>query len=236
MLCRGSGGFVVQERASLALTNIALNPSATLTVTAGSLSLASMVVRAAVLGVAEGTLSGAGGTLRLDAVTVPEAHDAGALTGTISLAPDGSKAISPPDLLAECPAIFLVVSGPCAVSEGGRCVGRAEGYGPNEDCAINVVGGTGVLGPCPVFDTGGRDLVTLPDSDTSGNWHDARHFGSDCPEGAALAAGDAIAWTSDGGNQGNRGGRRDNGCAAEGTCGLPYSQEGFGGGWELCFA
>ena len=31
-------------------------------------------------------------------------------------------------------------------------------------------------------------------------------------------------------------GRRDNGCAAKGTCGLPFSGYGLGGGWELCFA
>ena len=53
------------------------------------------------------------------------------------------------------------------MSEGGRWVGRAEGYGPSEECAI-VVGGTGggVLAPCAVFDTyfGGNiaDRVTLP--------------------------------------------------------------------------
>ena len=60
--------------------------------------------------------------------------------------------------------------------------------------------------------------------------------GSDCPVGAALAVGDALSWTSDGGGQGNRGGNIDNGCAAKGTCGLPYSRDGLGGGWQLCFA
>ena len=28
----------------------------------------------------------------------------------------------------------------------------------------------------------------------------------------------------------------DNGCAAKGTCGLPGSDDGLGGGWQLCFA
>ena len=62
--------------------------------------------------------------------------------------------------------------------------------------------------------------------------------GSGCPEGAALAPGDAIAWTSNANQQGSVGNPygRDNGCAAKGTCGLPYSDVGPGGGWELCFA
>ena len=63
------------------------------------------------------------------------------------------------------------------------------------------------------------------------------HDGSDCPEGAALAPGDAIAWASNDYAQGSVGsGHGDNGCAAKGTCGLPYSWDGLGGGWELCFA
>ena len=125
---------------------------------------------------------------------------------------------------------FSVSSGPCTVSEGGRCVGRPEGYGQDEDCAITVVGGGGVLGPCPVFDTWyyGEDPVTLPDG--------AAHGGSDCPEGAALATGAAIAWRSDYNRQGSVGNPNDNGCAAKGTGGLPYSERGLGGGWELCFA
>eukprot|EP01045_Picozoa_sp_COSAG04_P004841 COSAG04_NODE_216_length_19953_cov_85.343558_12_plen_429_part_00 len=126
-------------------------------------------------------------------------------------------------------AYFAVRTGPCAVSEGGRCVGRPEGYGLSEDCAITVGGGGGVLGPCPVFDTeySGNDRVTLPGG--------AAHYGSDCPEGAVLASGDAIAWHSSSGYQGSVG-YRGNGCAAKGTCGLPYSGHGLGGGWELCFA
>ena len=88
-----------------------------------------------------------------------------------------------------------------------------------------------MLGPCAVFDTIG-DIVTLPGG--------AAHYYSDCPEGAALASGDAIAWTSDGSSQGNPGAidnAWDNGCAAKGTCGLlPFSLSGLGGGWELCFA
>eukprot|EP01045_Picozoa_sp_COSAG04_P022745 COSAG04_NODE_2615_length_3851_cov_1.872601_2_plen_270_part_00 len=195
----------------------------------GSLSLASMAVPAAVLGAAERTLSGEGSTLRLDAVSWQEAPDAGQLTGITTVDADSTKSVSldPPNPLA---GTFAVLSGPCAVSEGGRCVGRPEGYGPGEDCAITVGGGGGVLGACPVFDTVDGDSVRLPGG--------AAHYGSDCPEGAALAPGDAIAWTSDNGNgQGTVGHPNyDSGCAAKGTCGLPYSERGLGGGWELCFA
>ena len=123
------------------------------------------------------------------------------------------------------------------MSEGGRCVGRAEGYLPNEECAITVGGtGAGVLGPCAVFDLSGTatDYVTLPGGEQLG--------GSVCAVGAALATGDTLSWTSDKefqgsvGNQPGWGGEYDNGCAAKGTCGLPFSQDGLGGGWQLCFA
>ena len=79
----------------------------------------------------------------------------------------------------------------------------------------------------------GWDLVTLPGG--------VEHVGSDCPEGAALAPGDAITWTSDSGLQGSVGCTESrcgdgNGCAAKGTCGLTFTYNGLGGGWELCFA
>ena len=73
-----------------------------------------------------------------------------------------------------------------------------------------------------------QDYVTLPGG--------ARHDRSDCPEGATLLPGDALSWASNYHNQGSVGTRFDNGCAAKGTCGLPYSAHGLGGGWQLCFA
>ena len=57
--------------------------------------------------------------------------------------------------------------------------------------------------------------------------------------GAVLASGDAIAWHSNNAAQGSvgcAGSCGDNGCVAKGTCGLPFSECGLGGGWELCFA
>ena len=115
---------------------------------------------------------------------------------------------------------------PCAVSEGGRCVGRPGGYLPNEACEIAVGGGGGVLGACGVFDTY-LDRVTLPDG--------SRHYGSDCPAGALLAAGGSVGWASDGSYQGSVG-HYANGCDAKGLCGLPFSEDGLGGGWQICFA
>ena len=50
-----------------------------------------------------------------------------------------------------------------------------------------------------------------------------------------IPSGDALSWTSDATYQGSVGSDYDNGCAAKGTCGLPYSDDGLGGGWQLCF-
>jgi hypothetical protein len=128
-----------------------------------------------------------------------------------------------------------VRSGPCAATEGGRCVGRAGGYGPSEGCAIEVGGGGGALAPaCAVFDMDtfhvGSDYVTLPDG--------SRHGGSDCPAGAVLPPGGAVGWHSDGESQGIGGSGSNNNCGESnrGPCGLPYSSYGIGGGWEICFA
>ena len=188
------------------LSGCTLEDSVSLTTfTDSSLSLASMAVPAAVLAAAQAQLSGAGSTLRLAAVTVPESPDWGALTGTMTVGADGSRATDPPGFGATG-GIFTVSSGPCAVSEGGRCVGRPGGYLPSEVCEIAVGGGGGVLGACGVFDTAGPDFVpdfvTLPDGSS--------HGGSDCPAGAVLAAGGSVGWASDGSVQ--------------------------GGGWQICFA
>jgi hypothetical protein len=228
----GGGGFTVQERGSLALAGISLGASVSFTVVGGgSLSLASMAVPAAMLGRAQYQLSGAGSTLRLAAVTVPEAPDAGELTGTMTVGADGSKVI---DSVTPWPGFFAVISGPCAVSEGGRCVGRPGGYLPSEACEIAVGGGGGVLGACGVFDTyyNGNDYVTLPDGRNSGSIH----YGSDCPAGAVLAAGGSVGWISDGSDQGSVRNGNANGCGAKGLCGLPHSGYGLGGGWQICFA
>ena len=110
-----------------------------------------------------------------------------------------------------------------------EAVEMAQALALSEGIFTGTSGG-GVLAPCAVFDTNsgaGYDYVTLPGG--------ARHGGSDCPEGAALAPGDALSWTSNDRHQGTVG-YDDNGCAAKGTCGLPWSDYGLGGGWQLCFA
>ena len=169
---------------------------------------------------------------------------------------DGGNACPP------CAQVCTDPAPPCHVSEGGRCVGRAQGYGPDESCTIVVGGGGGSLGPCGVFDadavygvyfsgaaTYGLSFVpggTPPDDgrtvvhvagDFIGLPDGMRHFGSNCPTGVLLGPGDAIEWASGGNAQGGTGQRLpDNGCATKGSCGLPSSTDGVGGGWQICFA
>ena len=158
---------------------------------------------------------------------MPEFPDQGALTGTATVGAGGSTAIDPGGWGLTGAPKFLVLSGPCTVSESGRCVGRARGYTPDEACAIVVGGGLGVLEPCGVFDTVMDDYVTLPDG--------SRHHNADCPAGVALSPGGAVGWASDSQFQGSVG-RFENGCTAAGSCGLRYNEAGIGGGWQLCFA
>ena len=133
------------------------------------------------------------------------------------------------------PAYFFVVFGPCTVSNGGRCVGRPDGYGPDEMCTIGVGGRGGVLETCNVFDMYGEfdasgnvlewsDFVTLPG--------DSVHTESDCPVGMMLAPGDYVRWVSNTIYQGGMGRdlctdsgchHHDNGCVAKGLCGLPWT-------------
>ena len=205
------------------LSGCTVDTRASLMITAGSLSLASMAVPANVLDAAQEHLRVK--ELRLSAVTVTEHPEWGELTGTMT-DHGGVKTIDPPGFGAGA-GVFTVSSGPCTVSESGRCVGRPGGYLPNEECAITVGGGGGVLGPCGVFDTS-FDIVTLDGS---------RYDHSNCPHGAALAVGGSVGWESNGANQGNAGDDvAAGGCDAVGLCGLPYSEDGLGGGWQICFA
>jgi hypothetical protein len=181
-------------------------------------------------------------TLWLSAVTLREHSTAGELTGTMAVGRDGTKTTEPPFFGTPDTGIFsptfTVSSGPCEVSEGGRCVGRRGGYTANEHCDIVVAEVGGLLGACTVFDVDiyeEEDYLTLPDG--------SRHYGSDCPFGVALAPGGALSWQSDGNQQGGNGpwpsgaGAYDNGCAAKGTCGLPvtFDTKELGGGWDVCF-
>jgi hypothetical protein len=120
---------------------------------------------------------------------------------------------------------------PCSVSEGGRCVGRPDGYMPNEDCEIAVVGANGVLGECPVFDTSassssGEDfLATQADLGSSGRMN-THQGGGGCSglQGLQLAPGQTLHWNSDESTQG-----------ASPPNGHHSSVYGIGGGWQICF-
>eukprot|EP01045_Picozoa_sp_COSAG04_P022289 COSAG04_NODE_2497_length_4008_cov_1.911486_2_plen_382_part_00 len=242
------GSVIVGENTQLSLTGCTLtdasSPSFRLTATGGSLSLVSMVVPARLLARMERVLtdSTTGSTVHLDAVSVQEAPDANAITGTATVVAQrhsGSGnhlpiptviAIDPEGTFSYGTPTFAVASGPCTVSEGGRCVGRPEGYGPNERCVVTVSGGGGVLAPCAVFDTEHYDFVGTPANQNDG-WR-----GSNCPVNMALGLGDTLGWHSSDSMQGNQGGDMDNGCATKDTCGLPFSSDGLGGGWEVCFA
>eukprot|EP01043_Picozoa_sp_COSAG02_P010643 COSAG02_NODE_378_length_23535_cov_35.310164_14_plen_865_part_00 len=240
------GEVIVPASASLSLMGTGAEViGASFTTVDGSISITSMDISVASLASAMAQLSGVGNTLRLDSVNVPDSPTRAALTTVVmSVAANGSKAVDPPNGFGG--PFFVVASGPCTVSEGGRCVGRPEGYGPNEDCAITVGGHGGVLDPCPVFDMYNIDTVVVPGGTymcfTDGDWVNdcpgTEHRQSDCPVGVALGPGDVIAFTSDEDHQGSTnwpsGG--GNGCEAKGTCGLPFSMHELGGGWELCFA
>eukprot|EP01052_Picozoa_sp_SAG31_P003088 SAG31_NODE_115_length_24128_cov_47.693912_11_plen_1303_part_00 len=246
----GVGGFAVEQFGSLALSRVRLagalsiagggslalsgcdlaaSISSIVVTRGGSLSLASLALPAQSLGTAMLGLSEASSRLQLESVTVVEHPEWGALTGSVTKAEAGLE-FDPPNFV---PAVFFVVlSGPCTVDEGGRCVGRwPGGYGPDEDCEIVVAGG-GVLGDCPVFDTeGGLDYLTLP----SGRYrlHNSQYAGDECPARQELAAGQILAWHSNSDNQGGSPGYNQHGWL-NGN-GLPHSVHGLGGGWQVCF-
>jgi hypothetical protein len=98
----GSGGFTVQQRGALSLSFVALGGSATaLAVTGGgSLSLSSMPVHAEVMvGLLLTHLDGAGSSVRLTDVTVPEYPELGGGTGTLTVAEgDLFSTFDPPEL------------------------------------------------------------------------------------------------------------------------------------------
>ena len=114
----------------------------------GELTLSSLTLALDLLSYerGSGTVSD-GSTLNLDSITLHTDRDWPSVTGSVTME-DGTYVFSPPNIFAG----FTMLSGPCIVTRGGRCVGRPEGYGENEECAITVVHG-GPLGPCPVFDT-----------------------------------------------------------------------------------
>ena len=98
----GSGGFTVQQRGALSLSFVALGGSAAVTALAvtggGSLSLSSMAVHAEVMAYLATHLDGAGSSVRLTGVTVPEHPELGGGTGTLTVAEGDSFTSEPPEL------------------------------------------------------------------------------------------------------------------------------------------
>ena len=100
----GSGGFTVQQRGALSLSFVALGASAAVTALAvtggGSLSLSSMAVHAEVMFYLVTHLDGAGSSVRLTDVTVPEYPALGGGTGTLTVAAgDSFPTFDPPELV-----------------------------------------------------------------------------------------------------------------------------------------
>ena len=99
----GSGGFTVQQRGALSLSFVALGGSAAATALAvtggGSLSLSSMAVHAEIMvGMLVNHL-GAGSSVRLTAVTVPEYPALGPGTGILTAGEGDSFTSDPPELV-----------------------------------------------------------------------------------------------------------------------------------------
>lgn len=71
----------------------------------------------------------------------------------------------------EFPA-FVVVAGPCIVTEAGQCVGQPDGYGARDTCEISVTAPS-TLGPSPIFDTEtGYDILAIDGAEFSGDSDD----------------------------------------------------------------
>ena len=174
------------------------------------------------------------------------------LDGTVTVSSDGFTTRSPASL--SLPSSFTVISGPCTVSSEGMCVGRPQGYGPNEACNIEVRG-EGTLGACPVFQTVDYgttsnhcgyhvqvprcDTISIASGGVFSGWTSqdaidlgvrpcANTFGgvcNGCPAGTLLVAGERLTWSS---------GEDDDtvvNCDSARISGISDMA-----GWELCFA
>eukprot|EP01050_Picozoa_sp_SAG11_P009303 SAG11_NODE_864_length_6839_cov_4.807567_4_plen_343_part_00 len=199
----GSGGFVVREFGSLLLASVGL------AISGQRLMMAQFEPE---------------GLLTLDGVVVAHHREAGKLTGTLTMTASGDFIYEPPELQQMFPGTFTVDSGPCTLTDGGRCVGRwPSGYRQNEHCDIGV-SGFGVLATCPVWDINpsdysGGDHVTI---------HGTQHSFSDCPAGLELQSDESLTWDSDSAQQGEN-------STPLAVKGLAQSVSNLGGGWQICF-
>jgi hypothetical protein len=85
--------------------------------------------------------------------------------------------------------MFSVIEGPCTLTDGGRCVGRLDGWYDNYEYCTITVSGAGTIGTCPVFDT-----ESCCDSLTIDGYS---HSGSDCPQYTTVNEYSEIYWSTD---------------------------------------
>lgn len=208
----GTPRITVDDGGTASMHSCTLSTFVQLIVTAGSFHLDSMAVPGIVLATAQRDFILR--ELRLSHVTMVELPNAGEMTGEMMIGEHGIGAvIDPPNWSLVGPPAFVVGSGPCTVTEGGRCVGRPDGYFPNEQCSITVGGGPGVLGPCGVFNIQ-DNVIVMPDG--------REITSASCPVGISLHPAEIISWSSAS-------------IACE-TTGLEPCSNDRKGGWQICFA
>ena len=200
------------------------------TVSGGSLSLQNLAMSAGSL-TSAGTGGVPGSQTRLDTVSVLQHPEWGALSGTITTRADGSATSDMPSwstVTRKLPGMFAVASGPCTVSAGGVCVGRPNGYSPNEDCSISVGGAGGALAPCGSSQACNTvRCVSSPGDGVThfnlgGNSYVAINLqqSTTCPTSTVtLAAGATVSWHSDGSR----------------PPGAHDWTNNVGGDWQICF-
>ena len=162
----GPGSFVVQERASLSLSNLALGEASTI-VFAGisnTVSIKGTILSTeCAVALLESLRSHAGASLELNTVTIPLLQQRAPMTGSLTADEQDGLNQDPPAFYPL--STFSVTSGPCTTLHGGRCVGRrysdqdpwpgtqtGGGEPTAERCEIVVLGG-GALAASPLFDT-----------------------------------------------------------------------------------
>eukprot|EP01047_Picozoa_sp_COSAG01_P013589 COSAG01_NODE_643_length_14566_cov_31.994194_6_plen_1969_part_00 len=92
---------------------------------------------------------------------------------------------------------FLVRSGPCTLSNGGRCVGRPNGHSINEHCVIEVSASTRI-DSCPKFQTEENyDWLSLAGATCIGADKTGCYSGSTCPTGSPISPATPLQWISD---------------------------------------
>jgi hypothetical protein len=97
---------------------------------------------------------------------------------------------------AQC-ATFVVRSGPCTLSNAGRCVGRPNGYADHERCDIEV-SGSSRIDSCPKFQTEENfDWLVLGGGICDSSGGTGCYSGSACPAGVPINPTTALQWISD---------------------------------------